>query len=176
MTTVLCISWIPTRRLGETNITCPPIIWLAKQQCTLQQVRETLKQPAVWSHIQNSNAKLFDSKKAANAFCLVQQPNSGIWWPFPGQGTKLSLDLGEKSRWHWWERNPFSLLFLGRRALSLILVLRREHNMMPWRSLFHLGTETCGHWRICFGLLCFRQQGKLMKQLELIGCWMSKDV
>lgn len=30
----------------------------------------------------------------------------------------------------------------------------------------------CGRVRgsICFGLLCFRQQGKLMKQLELIGC------
>lgn len=38
MTTVLCMSWIPTRRLGERGITCPAMTWLAKQQCTPQQM------------------------------------------------------------------------------------------------------------------------------------------
>lgn len=124
MTTVICISCIPPRSLCERGITCLAMTWLAMY--TTAGVSSS-KTSVVWNHIQIHWCEItFHIRKFANSFCFAQQPNPGIWGPFTRQGTKLSLDLGEKSRWHWWERNILSLLLPWKKSTFPYLGVQRR--------------------------------------------------
>ena len=124
MTTVLCISCIPPRRLCERGITWLAMSWL--KMYTIVGVSSP-KTSVVWNHIQIHWCEItFHITKFANSFCFAQKPNPGIWSSFTRQGTKLSVDLGEKIKWHWWERNVLSLLLPWKKSTFSYLGVQRR--------------------------------------------------